>query len=407
MTSERVVAGPDDLARKDGTVKAFNYAHPTKILFGTGRLCEVGEVVTRYGRRCLLVTVPAEGTLAGLFERVKRHLADAGVTTEHFSGVIPNPTTDCISAGAAMARAFGAEVVLGVGGGSSMDTAKAIAVEATHPGTAWDYRWCSEKQPTEKTLPIIAVTTTSGTGSQLTQVAVLTNPTLKDKSAIYNSHVYPRESIVDPTLMVSVPSHVTASTGFDVFCHAFESYLHVNASPYTDLLALEAIRLVARYLARAVDDGTDLEAREALAWADSLAGLCIANAGVTLPHGIGMTIGGYCPHVMHGEALAVTYPEFTRYTCPYAVERFATVGRILNTELGHEPDAVAAQQACDEIDRLLKRIGMWLSLEGLRVTEAEIVAIADHSQVLPDYQNNPRVATRDEILNMLKRSYRR
>ena len=96
--------------------------------------------------------------------------------------------------------------------------------------------------------------------------------------------------------------------GFDVFCHAFESYLHVNTSPYIELMALEAIRLVARHLPTVIEDGSNLKAREAMAWADSLAGLCIANAGVTLPHGIGMTIGGYCPHVMHGEALAVTYP---------------------------------------------------------------------------------------------------
>ena len=388
-------------------MKSFNYAHPTEILFGVGRLGEVGQVVDRYGKRCLLVTVPAEGALVALFDRVKGYLSDAGIAVEHFAGVIPNPTTDCISAGAALAKAFGADVVLGVGGGSSMDTAKAIAVEATHPGTAWDYRWCSEQQPTARTLPIVAVTTTSGTGSQFTQVAVLTNPGEKVKSAIYNSHIYARVGIIDPELMVSVPQHVTASTGFDVFCHAFESLLHVNASPYTDLLALEAIRLVAAYLTRVVDDGADLEAREAMAWADSLAGLCIANAGVTLPHGIGMTIGGYCPHIMHGEALAVTYPEFTRYTYPYAVPQFAAVGRILNPELTREPDAVAAEQACNEIDRLLKRIGMWLSLEGLRVTEEEVVEIADHSQVLPDYKSNPRVATRDEILEMLKRSYRR
>jgi alcohol dehydrogenase class IV len=128
---------------------------------------------------------------------------------------------------------------------------------------------------------------------------------------------------------------------------------------------------------------------------------------VTLPHGIGMTIGGYCPQVMHGEALAVTYPEFTRYTYRYAVRQFATMGRILNPALADQPDEVAAQKSCDEVDILLKKIGMWLSLKGLGVSEAEVVEIADHSQVLPDYQNNPRVATRDEIYEMLVRSYDR
>ena len=388
-------------------MKPFNYFQPTEIRYGVGRLSEVGDVVAQYGKRCLLVTVPVQDVFVQLFDRVKGYLAESGVEVEHFAGVVSNPTTDCVSAGADVAKACGADVVLGVGGGSSMDTAKAIAVEATHPGTAWDYLWFRDTQPTEKTLPIIVVTTTSGTGSQFTQVAVLTNPAEKDKSAIYNSIIYAKVGIIDPELMLTVPQHVTASTGWDVFCHAFESYLHVNACPYTDLMALEAIRLVAKYLPIVVEEGSNLEAREAMAWADSLAGLCIANAGVTLPHGIGMTIGGQCPWVMHGEALAVTYPEFTRFTYPYAINQFAAMGRILNPDLESEPDEVVAEQSCEEVDRFLKKIGMWLSLEGLGVTEEDIVAIADNSQVLPDYKNNPRIASRDEIFEMLTRSYAR
>ena len=388
-------------------MKAFNYFHPTEIRYGTGRLSEVGNAVAQYGKQCLLVTVPMEDVFVRLFDRVRGYLAEAGVEVEHFAGVIPNPTTDSVTAGANMAKEFGADVVLGVGGGSSMDTAKAIAVEATHPGTAWDYLWFSDTQPTEKTLPIVAVSTTSGTGSQVTKVAVVTNPEEKNKSAIYNDNVFPKVGIVDPEPMLTVPPHVTASTGFDAFTHAFESYLHVNASPYTDMLALEAIRLVAECLPAAVEDGSNLEARKAMAWADSLGGLSIANAGTTLPHGIGQTIGGYYPHVMHGEALAVTYPEFMRFTYPYAIERFAALGRALNPDLANEPDEVAAEKSCEEVDKLLKKVGMWLSLEGLGVSEEDVVAIADHSQVLPDYKYNPRVASRDEIYEMLMNGYRR
>ena len=390
-------------------MKSFDYFQPTEIRYGNGRLSEVGEAVAQFGKRCLLVTVPPESVPAfpALFDRVKAYLKEADVDVEHFAGVIPNPTTDSVTAGAEMAQAFDADVVLGVGGGSSMDTAKAIAVEATHPGTAWDYLWCSETQPTEKTLPIIVVTTTSGTGSQVSRAAVVTNPAKKSKSALFHRLLYAKVGIVDPELMVTVPPHVTASTGFDVFAHAFESYVHVNASPYTDLLALEAIRIVAQVLPTAVADGANLEARQAMAWADTLAGLCLANAGVTLPHGVGMTIGGYCPHVMHGEALAVTFPEFTRYTYPYAVKHFATMGRIFDPALEGEPDEVAAERSCEVLDEFLKKIGMWLSLEGLGVTEEEVILIADHSQVLADYKNNPRIATQDEIHEMLKAGYRR
>ena len=388
-------------------MRSFTYFQPTEIRYGSGRLSELGDAVAQYGKRCLLVTVPTEPVFEPLFGRVKELLAEAGVEYEHFEGVEPNPTTDCVTAGADMAKRFDADVILGVGGGSSMDAAKAIAVEASHPGTAWDYLWFRDTQPSADTLPIIAVSTTSGTGSQFTQVAVLTNPQERNKSAIYNNHVYPRIGIVDPELMVTVPAHVTASTGFDVFTHAFESYLHVNASPYTDLMALEAIRLVAENLPTAVNDGSDMAAREAMAWADCLAGLCIANAGVTLPHGIGMTIGGYCPHVMHGEALAVTYPEFTRFTYEYAVERFATVGRIFAPQLRDVSEEEAAAGLCVALDEFQQEIGMWLSLEGLGVSQEDVLLIADHCQVLPDYKNNPRVATRDEILEILQSSYRR
>jgi alcohol dehydrogenase class IV len=387
-------------------MKPFTYYQPTEIRFGRGRLDEVGEIVARFGRRCLVVSTALRQASAPLFERIETRLAEAGVACARFNGVVQNPTTGCIHEGALAAKDFGADVVLGVGGGSSMDAAKAIAVEATHPGVAWDYLFFKEP-PTAKTLPIVAVSTTSGTGSQVTQVAVMTEPSTRTKSAIYHPLVYPRVAIVDPELMLTVPTHVTASTGFDAFCHAFESYLHPAASPYTDLLALEAIRLVAERLPGLVADGSDVAGREALAWADTLAGLCIANAGVTLPHGIGMTISGNCPQVMHGESLAVTYPEFTRFTWASAVPQFAAVGRIFDPGLRAVPDQAAAEGACQALDAFLKKIGMWLSLKELGATPADVTNIADHSRVLPDYKNNPRIASRDEIYAMLVKSYER
>lgn len=388
-------------------MKSFNYYQPTEIRFGRGKLTELGQIVAKYGERCLIVSETADGVLSPVYKRVKQYLSEANIHFAHFEGVIPNPTTDSISAGAKMAREFGADVVLGVGGGSSMDTAKAIAVEATHPGTCWDYLYFCQKQPSEKTLPIIAVTTTSGTGSQVTQVAVVTQSTTKTKSAIYHSIVFPKVGIVDPDLMVTVPAHVTASTGFDVFCHAFESWLHPGSSPYILMMAREAIRLVVENLPGVVANGNNVAGREALAWADILAGLCIASAGVTLPHGIGMTIGGQCPKIMHGEALAVIYPEFTRYTYPYAVQPFAEMGRVLNPELMNISDEIAAKQACEELDCFLKEIGMWLNLKGLNVTLNDVEVIADNSRVLPDYKNNPRIADRDDIFEMLRNSFER
>jgi len=385
----------------------FQYYQPTQILFGSGSVNHVGSAVARFGERCLIVSGPSDSSLKGVYQIIKNSLEKAGVESVHFDEVTPNPTMACADRGSALARKEKTDVVLGVGGGSSMDTAKAIAVGATHEGSVWDYLFFRETQPTEKTLPVVAVTTTSGTGSQVTQVSVITESRSRTKSALFHPLLYPKVAIVDPDLMVTVPHHVTASTGFDAFCHAFEAYLHSAASAYTNLLALQAIRIIIANLPLVLSKADDLKARSNLAWADTLAGLCIANAGVTLPHGIGMTIGGVCPQVMHGEALAVTYPEFMRFTCGSAPEKFAEVGTLFNSELAREPVSRAAERSCDELDGFLKEIGMWLSLESLGISESEIPYIADHSRDLPDYKNNPRIADRQDIYGMLVRSYRR
>ena len=387
-------------------MKDFKYHQPTEILFGAGRIVEVGEAAARLGRRCLIVTEPAFPAVAPLHQKVRQALKARGIPFAHFDGVVPNPTTDVISEGACLAREFGADVVLGLGGGSSLDTAKAIAVESTHEGTCWDYLFFRKTQPTDQTLPIIAVTTTSGTGSQVTQVAVVTNPREKNKSALFHVRLYPKVSIVDPQLMVTMPKHVTATTGFDVLAHAFESYINPNGSPYTDLLALEALRIVVAFLPRAVAAGDDLKARTWMAWGDTLAGLCIANAGVTLPHGIGMAMGGLYPHVAHGEALASVYPAVIRYSWEAAPAKFAAAGRIFDGALAGLDDAAAAEKLGAVIEAFLKNIGLRIGLDDLDIPEADLRALAQASLVLPDYKNHPRVADRDEIHAILRESYK-
>ena len=351
--------------------------------------------------------MPVFPEFESLFRDVKRSLKESGISVAHFDGVIPNPTTELVSAGALVAEKHRADVVLGLGGGSSMDTAKAIAVEATHQGTCWDYLFFRDGQPTEQTLPVVAVSTTSGTGSQVTQVAVVTNPEEKTKSALYHPRLFPKIALVDPELMLSVPEHVTASTGFDVFAHAFESFITPNGSAYTDLISLEAIRLAADNLPRAVEDGSDLEARTRMAWADTLAGLSIANAGVTLPHGIGMAIGGSYPHVMHGEALAVVYPAILRYTYETVPDKFAQVGMLFDPALDDLPVEEAAAKSATLIENFIRRIGMSLCFADLNVPEEELRDLAEASLVLPDYKNHPRVVDLEGVFELLKESCRK
>ena len=386
-------------------MKQFNLHQPTEIIFGSGRVAEAGEIVLKYGKRCLMVTTP-DVPLLPLYDRVKKILTDAGLEVAHFDGVIPNPTTETSAAGSKMAIEFKADVILGLGGGSSMDAAKAIALEASHEGSAWDYLFYKEPAPDpSKVLPVVAVSTTSGTGSQVTQVSVITNMAERDKSALYNPVIFPRVALVDPELMVTLPGAVTAATGFDVFCHAFESMINPGTGAYVDLLAREAIHLVAKYLPRALDNGSDLIAREKMAWADTLAGLCIASAGVTLPHGMGMAVGGMYPHVAHGEALAILYPACTRFTADFAIEQYAFMARALNSELENASDKDASGKAHDEIVKFLKSLGLFKSLKDIGMPEEEIEALAKQSMVLPDYQGNPRVATYEEMLELINQAY--
>ena len=377
-------------------MKDFNYFAPTEIVFGCGVLKEAGAQTARFGKKAIIVT---DNRLPGFgdgFKRLCESLEAAGVSYVHFDGVIPNPTTDVVAAGANMAKEFGAEVAIGMGGGSSMDTAKAIAVEATHEGSAWNYLHYTAG-PTEKTLPIIAISTTAGTGSQTTPCAVITNTEKLDKSAIWHKNIFPRVAIVDPELTATMPASVTAQTGFDAFCHNFEAYLSVNTNPLVEAMAIDAIERIAVNLPKVLEDGRDMEARSEMAWADTLGGLTNASAGVTLPHGLGMQVGGHCPHVTHGQALAAIYPAFTRYTYESAKEKFDKVGAIFDSSV----------DACTAIDNFLKKINLFIDFKSLNVTKEDLRAIADCGQVLGDYKNNPKVATIEEMYDILLDCYER
>lgn len=386
-------------------MKAFTYYSPTEIIFGCGKLNETAKLAKRFGNKALLVTGNGKSSVNAA-RRVLELLQGEGIETAHYDGAAPNPTTDLVSEGAEMAKKLGAEVIIGLGGGSAMDTAKAIAVEVSHPGTVWDYN-CHTEGPTDKTLPVIAIGTTAGTGSQVTQCAVITRTKDKDKSAVWHRNIFPKIAIVDPDLTRSMPKTVTAQTGFDAFCHNFEAYLSINTSPMVERMALEAIAAIVEYLPKALADGNDMEARSRMAWADTMGGLTNANAGVTLPHGLGMQVGGHCPQVTHGQALAAFYPAFTRYTYPAAVEKFAAVGRILSPGLQAVTQETAAAKCCEEIDCFLKKIGLWIGYKELGVTMEDIREIADCGQVLGDYLNNPRVADIEEMYELLVSCYER
>ena len=255
--------------------KRFEYEQTTKIIFGKGSIVELPGLAAGFGDKILLVTSRKKSTREKLYDGIIESLKSSGLTVWHFDNVAQNPTTKCVEEGTAVAKKEGCQAVIGLGGGSVMDTAKAIAVTAASGGKAWDHLFFKSPQP-KATLPVIAVPTTAGTGSQVTQVAVMTETETCTKSAIFNNLIYPRVALIDPELTVSMPAHITASTGFDAFCHCFESYINVKASPYTDMIALEGMKYTVEYLRRAVKNGEDMDAREGMAWADTCGGLAIA-----------------------------------------------------------------------------------------------------------------------------------
>ena len=384
-------------------MKAFEYQHAGEIIFGNGRISEVGSLVSRYGCRCLIVSGPKEGALRDLYPIVGDLLEHLGLDWEHYDGVLPNPTVDLISTGAKLAKKFKADVILGIGGGSSLDTAKAIAVEATHEGTSWDYLFFKQR-PSNKTLPVVAVGTTSGSGSQATQVAVVTDTASRTKSALSNAHLIPRVGIVDPQLTLSVPSIVTATTGFDVLAHAFESILNPRSNGATELFAWEALRRVVYDLPTAVQEGANLAARNSMAWADTLAGMSICRAGVALPHGIAMAVGGMFPSTPHGMALASVYRACLEFTWESAVSAFGRLARILKPSL-EDVDMSDAAAACPVlVDEFMSGIGLAFSLRDFGISKDEIPALAKQSMILPDYTNNPRVPTYDQVVQIIAAS---
>ncbi|MCX6030749.1 MAG: iron-containing alcohol dehydrogenase [Chloroflexi bacterium] len=289
---------------------AFTVQWPGKLVFGPGRLANLGDEAKALGRRAFLATT-ADLSALGLTTRVQGLLAGAGLAVTLYEDVQPDPTCAAVDAAAAQARAAGCDLVIGLGGGSAIDLAKGVAVAATHAGPVWNYvtyTGANARPVTAAVLPIIAVPTTAGTGSEVTLGTVLDNPDTAMKAALLSPHVYPRVALVDPELTYTMPPKVTVMTGFDALTHGMEAYLNAaRSNPASDLFALETVRRVVRYLPRVVADGGDREARAQMAWAATLGGISIALSNTTVAHAMGLPMGARLG-TPHGLALSRLLP---------------------------------------------------------------------------------------------------
>ncbi|MCC0673730.1 iron-containing alcohol dehydrogenase [Clostridioides sp. ES-S-0145-01] len=357
----------------------INFYQPSRINFGQGTLSELPRIVEKYGKKCLLVTTPNVEPLDKLYERIRLGLIEKGIEVVHFDKVEPNPTVELIDKGFELAKKESVDVVLGVGGGSSIDTAKILALTFGLEKIDWDYMFSTYTNAfkiydkvSEKELPLIAVSTTSGTGSQVTQAAVISRGS--EKNTIFHQNCFSRECIIDPELMLTLPERITVSTAFDAFTHAFESYINPNANDFTEIMSEKSMELVINYLPKVMKEKSNIEYRTKLAVADTLGGSSLANSGAAAPHPLSEIIGGVT-HIPHGEALAIVFPEFAEKFYENNVAKFAKVARMFNEELEKVEDNEAAKALKNEIEGFLKRVGLKTKMSEFNVTKEQLEEI--------------------------------
>ncbi len=357
---------------------SFNFFTPTKLIFGPGKLNDLKEIAPNYGQKCLIVSRPKKGSLKNTYLRIEKLLNSVDIEVFYFDEIVPNPTLEGINKGVAIAAENKVDFILGVGGGSVMDSAKLIALLYESKGVIdWKAAFSNYNHPFSfikskpSSLPFLAVSTTSGTGSQCTQAAVVSDTKNKEKITLFHLDLFPKAAIIDPELMLTVPDRVTAATGFDAFTHAFESYLGGRTSPLTEQLSLQSIKLVIENLPKAINEPNSIEYRTSLAWADTIAGICLSNGGADIPHPLGEIIGGICQRIPHGETLAMVYPKFLNYKKNIAIDKFETIANYLGLE--KKPEAFV-----NKVIELLNITSLSESLEKAEINDLEKNEILSH-----------------------------
>jgi alcohol dehydrogenase class IV len=390
-----------------------------QLIFGRHATQQLGEVANRLGaRRILLITDPIL-VKAGLVESVHVPLSEAGVVVEVFSGGEPEPSTRAADAAIALGREFRPDAVLGLGGGSNMDLAKISAVVLAHGGKPLDYTG-DDKIP-GPVLPLICLPTTAGTGSEVSAAAVLTDTAQKIKVGVLSNYLRPRVAMIDPMLTVTCPPKVTADSGIDALTHAIEAYTAVDNAlfplpfgersvyqgrhPFGDMFAEKAIKLIGKYLRRAVAHGNDLDAREGMALAATLAGLAFSNVGVAVVHALEYPVGG-ATHCSHGAGNGLLLPFVMRFNLPARRHQLAQIARLIGADVDGLSEPDAADAAIATVEQLRKDIGIPLRLRDLGVTEEQLRPFAEKAfSIKRILRVNPRPVTVEDLEGILRAAF--
>jgi len=340
---------------------------------------------------------------SGLGEEIVSSFKRTSIESFKFTNIHPNPICFDIDKGVQVAKQNQCDVIIGVGGGSTIDTAKAIAVLCKSDGTAWEHTQENISFPKE-TLPMLAVPTTAGTGSEVTPWSVISNPDEKDKRALSTCSLFPDVALIDPELMISMPKWVTASSGIDAFSHSLESFISSYATPYSKVVAKESIRLAVRYLPEAVANGNNLEARSQMAWASMLGGMAITHARTVVPHALG-TAASALFDAPHGGSIAACLENVLERSFVGNFEIFAQLSGTLDESTKCFPLHERAQKCSHLVRRLLSDIDYRVRFGDFGIKEEDIDSMTDwlfRSSFWSDFKVHPRLFTVEEVHQIIQ-----
>lgn len=375
--------------------RMLRFRQPTFVHYGFGVSATVGEEAQRLSLTRVLIVTDRGVRGAGLVDGVVASLEEAGVAYEICDEVEPNPTTVIVGKTLARLEAMGANGVVAIGGGSPMDTGKAAAFLATNGGKVSDYRVRdSVKLPP---LPCIAIPTTAGTSSEVTNNVVFTDPETHYKFGIGSPNAAAARALIDPELTLTMPSSLTAATGMDALTHALESYISKGAYDLTEVLALGAIQLIGRWLPVAVKDGQNREARERMMMACLLGGIAFNQSRLVIVHPMSHPVSGWC-NTPHGVANAILLPHVMAFNVEHAAEKLARIAAALGVDTTGMSTAEAAQAAVDKVHYMNEELGIPPGLSAVEVDAELIPLMASDAIKSGNIPLNPRPTTYEDIV---------
>ena len=380
---------------------SFMLALPKISLHGEGAIQDlVGLLAQRAPGKALIVT---DGQLVdlGLLEGLFAALEAAALPYALFRDVTPNPTAELADAGYACYRQQQCDYLIAFGGGSPIDTAKAIKILTANPGPATAYAGVGKV--THPGVFLVAINTTAGTAAELTSNAVITDSRKQVKEVIIDTHLIPDIAVDDPSVMLAIPPAVTAATGMDALTHAIEAYVSLGAHTLTDHSALEAIRVISHWLPQAVENGRDPQAREMMAYGQYLAGMAFNSAGLGLVHALAHQPGA-THNLPHGVCNAILLPVIEAFNRPAAVARFARVAQAMGVETHGMSDEQASHAAIAAIRDLSARVGIPAGFRELGIREQDIEAWLDNALADPCAPCNPLAATREQVRHLYRQA---